>query len=62
MGYRKDLGDPDFEDMTPFEQWFCGGGAYADGDLAKDADGNYVMPMTQEFYECWKATQWAESH
>lgn len=44
MGYRKDLGEPDFEDMTPFEQWFCGSGAYADGDLAKDADGNYVMP------------------
>ena len=49
--------EPEFDNMTPFEQWFYGCGAYADGDLCKDADGTYKMPLTQVYFECWNVAQ-----
>lgn len=47
--------EPIFDEMSDFEKWFYGSDAYADGDLEKDKCGEYIMPMTQEFEECWNA-------
>ena len=45
----------DWDDFTPFQKWFYGFGACADGDLEQDAAGDYIMPLTQAFYDCWCA-------
>lgn len=47
----------DWDDLSDFEKWFLGSGCYVDGDLERDPSGNYTMPLTQDFYECWCAAQ-----
>lgn len=45
--------DEIWESYTDFERYFIGTGWYSDGDLEKDADGEYIYPMTRGFHECW---------
>lgn len=47
--------EPEFDEMTDFEKWFYGSTAYADGDLAKYSNGEYIRAMTKEFFNCWNA-------
>lgn len=46
-----------WEEMSDFEKFFYGSSAYADGDLDKDCHGNYTMPITQAFFECWNVAK-----